>query len=119
MTMQEASERYCIPVDVLKEYESWGLCGAVKKVMGAWQYDEQDIERLGLILTLHDIGFDKEQVETYMRLLLEQEGSEEERLKMLETLRDSTLDEIHFKQKQLDRVDYLRYKIRREKEQRK
>ena len=114
MTMQEASERYCIPVDVLKEYESWGLCGAVKKVMGAWQYDEQDIERLGLILTLHDIGFDKEQVETYMRLLLEKEDSEEERLKMLETLRDSTLDEIHFKEKQLERLDYLRHEIRKE-----
>ena len=54
-----------------------------------------------------------------MRLLLEKEDSEEERLKMLETLRDSTLDEIHFKQKQLDRVDYLRYKIRMEKEQKK
>lgn len=114
MTMEEASERYCIPVEVLKEYESWGLCGAVKKVMGAWQYDEQDIERLGLIMTLHDIGFDKEQVETYMRLLLEGQDTEEERLRMLETLRGSTLDEIHFKQKQLDRMDYLRYKIRQE-----
>ena len=39
MTINEASERYSIPLDILKEYESWGLCGAVKKVMGAWQYD--------------------------------------------------------------------------------
>lgn len=38
MTIQEASERYMIPIKILKEYESWGLCGAVKKVMGAWQY---------------------------------------------------------------------------------
>ena len=29
MTMEEASRRYHIPVEVLKEYESWGLCGAV------------------------------------------------------------------------------------------
>ena len=38
MTIQEASDRYQIPMNILKEYESWGLCGAVKKVMGAWQY---------------------------------------------------------------------------------
>ena len=37
MTMQEASKRYMIPIEILEEYESWGLCGAVKKVIGAWQ----------------------------------------------------------------------------------
>lgn len=31
MTIHEASERYRIPIALLKEYESWGLCGAVKK----------------------------------------------------------------------------------------
>lgn len=41
MTIQEASDRYQIPMNILKEYESWGLCGAVKKVMGAWQYDDE------------------------------------------------------------------------------
>ena len=45
MTIQEASDRYQIPMNILKEYESWGLCRAVKKVMGAWQYDDEDLER--------------------------------------------------------------------------
>lgn len=43
MTKQEASERYQIPMHILNEYESWGLCGAVKEVMGAWQYDDTDL----------------------------------------------------------------------------
>lgn len=34
MTKEEASRQYQIPVSVLDEYERWGLCGAVKKVMG-------------------------------------------------------------------------------------
>lgn len=34
MTVYEASEKYHIPVEVLKAYESWGLCGEVKKIMG-------------------------------------------------------------------------------------
>lgn len=46
MTIDEASRRYNIPVKILREYESWGLCGEVKKVMGSWRYDDSDIERL-------------------------------------------------------------------------
>lgn len=43
----------------------------------------KDLERLSLIMTLHDIGFTTEEVETYMRLMLEQTDSERERLRML------------------------------------
>jgi hypothetical protein len=57
MTIDEASTCYNIPLAILHEYESWGLFDAVKKVVGAWQYDDQDIERLSVIMTLHDIGF--------------------------------------------------------------
>ena len=31
MTMNEASEQYKIPPEILREYEKLGLCGAVKK----------------------------------------------------------------------------------------
>ncbi len=113
MTINEASERYNIPMKILKEYESWGLCGEVKKVMGSWHYDQTDIERLSLIMTLHDVGFTNEEVERYMRLALSENETSEERMSMLRKKRNGTLDEIHFKQKQLDRLDYLRYEISR------
>ena len=118
MTIDEASERYQIPIEVLREYESWRLCGEVKKVMGAWQYDDTDLQRLSVIMTLHDIGFNNAEVESYMRLLLEGNFTEEERLQMLNKKRGTTLDEIHFKQKQLDRMDYLRYKIEKAQKER-
>ena len=114
MTMKEASERYQIPVKILKEYESFGLCGAVKKVMGEWQYDDQDIERLNMIMTLHDIGFDKREVETYMHLMLEGEKTKQQRIAMLNQKRGRTLDEIHFKEKQIEHMDYLRYEMQRD-----
>ena len=116
MTIHEASERYQIPMELLREYESWGLCGAVKKVMGDWQYDNQDLERLSLIMTLHDIGFTSEEVETYMRLLLCKESTERERLNMLNEKREMALDEIHFREKQLERMDYLRHQLRKSQE---
>ena len=111
MTIQEASERYRISLHILQEYERWGLCRAVKDVMGAWQYDQTDIERLSLILTLHDVGFSPEEVEHYMHLLLAGDSTREERARMLKERRDGTLDEIHLHQQQLDRLDYLRYEL--------
>ena len=114
MTRQEASERYHIPVSILREYEGWGLCGVVKKVMGAWQYDDEDLERLSTMMTLHDIGFTAGEVETYMRLLLEQPGSGGQRLRMVEEKRNETLDEIHFRERQISRLDYLRREIRKD-----
>lgn len=115
MTQQETSEHCGIPVSVLQEYESWGLCGAVKKVLGAWQYDDEDLERLSTVMTLHDIGFTSEEAETYMRLLLEQPNSEVKRLRMLEKKRKETLDAIHFQERQLQRLDYLRHDIQKKK----
>lgn len=113
MTIDEASSRYSIPLDVLREYERWGLCSTVKKVMGACQYDDQDIERLSMIMTLHDIGFSNDEVEKYMRLLLAGKSTEIQRLRMLNHRRSITLDEIHSKEMQLDRMDYLRHKIQK------
>ena len=115
MTQQETSEHCGIPVSVLQEYESRGLCGAVKKVFGTWQYDGEDLERLSTVMTLHDIGFTAEESETYMRLLLEQPDSEVKRLRMLEEKRRETLDAIHLQERQLQRLDYLRHEIQKKK----
>ena len=48
-----------------------------------------------------------------MRLLLEGEATGAERLRMLEKKRAAALDEIHFKERQLQRLDYLRHEIRK------
>ena len=107
MTKQEVSERFQIPIAILDEYESWNLCDSVRQVMEAWQYDDRDIERLSLIMTLHDIGFAKEEIFSYMKLYLAGRDTRAERLALL--------DEIHFKEMQLARLDYLRYEIQKDK----
>ena len=112
MTREEASQNYQIPIETLNEYESWGLCGSVKQVMGHWQYDDQDLERLSLIMALHDIGLSAPEVEKYMRLTLEESGTEQRRMNILNALRGRKLDEIHLREKQVERLDYLRYKLR-------
>ena len=111
LTITEASEHYNIPIEILREYESWGLCGEVEKVMGNWQYDDQDLERLSLIMTLHDVGFAPADIEAFMRLAMQGKDTEAARMRMLNQHRSEALDEIHFREKQLERMDYLRSEI--------
>ena len=117
MTKKEASEKYRIPEKILDEYEKWNLCDEVKKVMGMWQYDDTDLDRLGIIMTLHDVGFKNEEIEQYMKLYLRGDETSAERMRILKEKREATLDEIHFQEKRLEYLDYLRYKTRIKKEQ--
>lgn len=111
MAREEVSRQYHIPVEVLREYESWGWCSTIKKVMDTYQYDDWDLKNLSMIMTLYDIGFCVDEVEHYMRLLLEKENTEIERIQILNKKRSAVLDEIHSCEKRLDRLDYLRYEI--------
>lgn len=111
MTVEEVIEQYKIPKKILDEYHSFGLCDAVREVMGDWKYGDEDLERLSMIMSLHDIGFSTEEVETYMKLLIRGTKTEPERMRMLNKKRASILDDIHFREKQVERMDYLRYEM--------
>lgn len=110
MTIGEAGKHYNIPIEIIREYESLGLCGKLKEKIEACRCDNKDLERLSLIMTLHDIGFDKHEIKTYMQLR-EQSGSESRLLGMLNQKRVSTLEDIHLKEHSIERLDYLRYNI--------
>lgn len=111
MTIDEVSRNFQIPIKILKKYESWGGCGAVNKVIGDWQYDDQDLEKLSLIITLQEIGLDEKEVREYMMFLNRGEDTENERLRILQKKRVGLLDEIHFLEKKLEHLDYMRYEI--------
>ena len=44
------------------------------------------------------------------------EATDPGRLAILNARRNAVLDEIHFREKQLERLDYLRYHIRKQQE---
>lgn len=113
MAIEEVMARYNIPAKILHEYRSWGLCNVVRDMFDNWEYDDRDLERLSMIMTLHDIGFSNEEVEKYMKLFIKGESTLEERRVMLNKQRTNMLDSIHLREKQLERLDYLRYEINR------
>lgn len=63
--------------------------------------------------TLRDIGFTQNEIETYARFAQEGGRTAAQRMLMLNRKRQGTLDEIHFREKQLDRLDYLRHELRK------
>ncbi len=114
MTEEEVSKKYQIPMELLEKYESWNLCD--KKKETPWKYDDFDLECLGMIMTLYEVGFTDREVEQYMRLCRKGEQTEEERIRMLTKKRQETLQKIHLQEKQLESLDYLRYQTRKGEE---
>ena len=112
MKRQEVSERYQIPLDILREYESWAPGEATRQGRAGWQYDDTDLERLGTLLTLYEIGFSAQEARTYM-CLPEESRTAARRLQMLKQKRAETLEEIYRKERQLQKLDYLRYEIQK------
>ena len=112
MTIEEVRRRYRIPAEILKEYESWDSGKTAGQETEERQYDDSDLEKLSLMMTLRETGFTPEETKVYVRLQTEGERTGKERLQMLNKKRSSALDELHVRQKQLDTLDYLRHRIR-------
>lgn len=74
-------------------------------------YQEKDIERLSLIITLHDIGLTGQEVEQYMKLSEGGAATKQQRLAILNKRRVEVLDEIHVREAQLIRLDNLRRNV--------
>lgn len=105
MTRQEVLQKYNVPPELLDKYEAIQKCTS---------YSDKDIESISMLMTLYDAGFDDTEVKKYIDFCLSDEDTSAKRAAMLTKKRKHTLDEIHSKQKQLDGIDYLRYKIAKE-----
>lgn len=111
MKQEEISRRYKIPKEIIKEYDQWELCNQRDSQLNDNHYDEDDLITLRTIMTLQEIGFCKLEAKKYIKLLLEMKDTRSERLCLLEKHRIETLDTIHLKEKQLVKIDYLRFEI--------
>lgn len=113
MTINEVSERFNIPLEILKEYESWELSCKENKMDGQWNYDDKDIEQISLIVTLREIGFTNDEIRKYMNIKLLGLEDCSECIRMLDKKRSVKLNEIHCCEKQLNDVDFLRHEMRK------
>lgn len=112
MTIKEVSEKFNISMATLRYYEKIGLLDDVKKVNSIKEYEDKDIRDLSMIITLKNVGLSNESILEYIQLSKQDNISNMEKIHILRQQRQKLLDEIHHKQKNLDCLDYLIYKIK-------
>lgn len=112
MTGEEIRTCYCIPKEIIEEYEEWkkkqGSSGSSSK----GQYDDRDLELLGKIMTLHEAGFEEKQVEMYLNFAQTGAEGQQKCFAMLQKQREQILAQIHSGEQMLERLDYLRYETK-------
>lgn len=105
MTEEEITKLFCIPKCVIKKFKSSGLLPKEKDV-----YTDRDVENISTYMTLIDIGFSQNESAEYV--LLKETGAKEKMLNMLVKKRESLLSQIYLKEKQIDKIDYLKHKLK-------
>lgn len=107
MTLNEASRRFHISMEKLKNYEENNLLEHQTLADGTFDYTETELRRVGLIHSLVKSGMDMETLKKYLRLLNDETSSKEEQIRILRKQRYQLLDDIHDKQQILDELDYV------------
>ena len=75
------------------------------------RWDDRDLEKISVLMTLCESGFSESEAVRYL-LHLEDRQECDACMALLDTKRHSMLDEIHRREKQIENIDYLKYKIR-------
>lgn len=110
MTLHEASSRFGISEQRLRDYEAHGILHCQEKD-GTSEYSEEELKSLSEIHFLAEAGMDMNSLKELV-LLQKKEDSQENQVRLLRKLRFEMLDDIHEKQQSLDSVDFLISRIR-------
>lgn len=108
MTDKEIHERYMVPVEIIREYDSMvQSCGD--------GYDAAALRCMSKMMCLHGLNFSSDEVRKYMDLSSRpDEPCVEQLCTMLDKKRKDALDEIHTKEEQISRIDYLTQELVRQ-----
>lgn len=114
MTIKEVSEKYDITQDTLRYYERVGMIPPVTRTAGGIRdYQETDLEWVGLAKCMRSAGLPVEAMIEYVRLSQEGDDTIPDRLKLLVKQRAILLEQ----RKQIDAtLERLNYKIERYEE---
>ena len=112
MKIKEVSDKFDISMTTLRYYEKIGLFNDVKRINGVRAYEDKDIRDLSMIITLKNTGLSNDSILKYIELSKQGDISNREKTHILKQQRQKLLDEIHDKQKNLDCLDYLIYKLK-------
>lgn len=104
MTICELSERYKIDIQKLQYFADNNLIATDE------EYGGENEKRLGILCTLYDVGLNADTMKQF--LLFDSTQNNTGKIKLLNMRRADLLEDIHLKQKSLDRLDYMLYEIK-------
>lgn len=110
MKINEVSRKFNISLSKLRYYEKVGLFDNVKRVNNIREYEDNDIKRLQLILSLKSSGLSIKEILVFIEL--EEDGHKKAQQKTIFiNHRNKLVNQIHKLQKNLDSLDYLIYRM--------
>lgn len=112
MTLQEASRRFHLKLEILRLLEVNGLLKGKKMKDGTLEYEGTELQRASQLYFLTQAGMDLDTLKRFVTLLEKGTNAKEEQIRILRKCRYRLLDEIHGKQQSLDRLDYLIHEIK-------
>lgn len=104
MTLCELSERYKIELDKLQYFADNHL------IEEEQAYGGEEEKKLGVLCTLYEIGLKAAAMKQF--LSFDSAHNRAEQIKLLNMRRSDLLEDVHTRQKLLDRVDYMIYEIK-------
>lgn len=113
MTLEEASERFCISMERLTYYEENKLIMYETLVDGVPDYTEEELHKVSMIRDLLEAGMGVNVLQKYLQLLRKRTAGKTEQIRILRKQRCELMEEIHHKQQCLDRLDYMVDEIRK------
>lgn len=113
MTLEEASERFCISMDKLTCHEENRLIMYETLVDGVPDYTEEELHKVSMIRVLLEAGMRVDVVQEYLRLFRTKSEGKAEQIRILRKQRCELMEEIHHKQQCLDRLDHMVDEIRK------
>ena len=108
MTGEELTDRYEVPQKILRMYTAWGFAAEKN---GQVCYEVEDLERLGRILCMQQLGFSLKEIAHYLRLQEQEKVDTTACLQFLAKKRQQYLGKIHVLENQLAGIDSMRYDL--------
>lgn len=110
MTLEEASQRFCLSITRLRAYAGAGLLAMPDSE--TQDYSEEQIRRAATLQDLQKAGFTMDDLKRYVQAAAEGAGGQETQVRMLRKQRNLLLDQVHEQQQCIDSLDYMIHRIK-------
>ncbi|RGB53316.1 MerR family transcriptional regulator [Absiella sp. AM54-8XD] len=111
MNRKEVQAWFPLRDEELQSFEQAGLYDHPKAENGLMEYDDKDIKRLSLLVTLTQIGMNMEDIKTYIGYERCDIDQKSKKVLLLKKHRQALLEKLHDQQKCIDCLDMLLYDL--------